>query len=220
MLTIFAGRKGGSGKSTLACNLAPLIASSNKSVCLVDYDPQRTATKWGEYRTEAEGLAEVSVIDAFRGDFSLKGALESFDHVLVDVAGSDNEMNRALIAEACRYNVPIKMVIPVKPSQPDLDTLSYVVEELIERIRAIRPDVSIHFVLNESPTTTKREREEALQYFKALGLEPIPTSLHSRKAFRDSMAFGKSAAEMADQKAAEEIRSVYTDIYSNTDVIQ
>lgn len=215
MITIFAGRKGGSGKSTLACNLAPILARKGARVAVVDHDPQGTVKRWGAYRQEAEGLPRVDVIDPFLGDW-LEQTLEEYDHVLVDTQGADSDQNRAVLSRLAEYDVPIRLVIPVKPSQPDIDVLEYVKEHIISVLQAVRPDIRIRFVLNEAPTTTKKEREEALRWFKAYGVDDVPSTIHSRKAFRDSMALGRSVIEMPDaDKAAEEISAVYRDLFVN-----
>lgn len=202
MLTVFASQKGGSGKSTILCNLLPIFIHAGKRVALLDYDPQGTSFRWGSYRAENKSLPGVEY--SLGGD--LETALRENDHVFVDTPGHLSEDNIELMAQADL------LIIPVKPSQADIDTLPRL-NELIRKLREINPKIKVEYILNESPTTTKRERAEALNYLSAIGIEPIPTTIHSRKAYRDSIALGKSVSEMADPKAASEIDGVYRDIF-------
>lgn len=218
MLSVFAGRKGGSGKSSLACNLAPLIARESKSIVVIDNDPQATTARWGQYRTETDLPKVSAAVEVSHDEQSyarIVAATELHDHVFLDTQGNDSPENRQILYQlATRCTCPMQIIVPVKPSQPDLDTLEQVLD-MLTRLQAIRPDIKVFYVLNESPTTTRREREEALMFFNALGITPISSTIHARKAYRDSMAYGKSVVEMNDSKAAEEIKAVYRDIFSN-----
>jgi hypothetical protein len=49
-----ASQKGGSGKTTLAVHLAVALAAPGRSVVVVDTDPQRSATAWGQSRQAAQ----------------------------------------------------------------------------------------------------------------------------------------------------------------------
>ena len=45
-------QKGGSGKTTLAVHLAAAATSAGKVSCIIDTDPQATATQWGTWRSD------------------------------------------------------------------------------------------------------------------------------------------------------------------------
>jgi chromosome partitioning protein len=87
--------KGGSGKTTLAVSLAVSL-----KLPLFDLDPQATATRWLERRTEPYPLAR-------RGD----------DDYVVDCPPTQN-ISTAAILKHCDI-----VLIPVKASFPDLITL-------------------------------------------------------------------------------------------------
>ena len=50
MIIVLGGKKGGTGKSTIATNLAVSISNKDKSVLLIDADPQETSYEWYQAR--------------------------------------------------------------------------------------------------------------------------------------------------------------------------
>jgi chromosome partitioning protein len=56
--------KGGSGKTTLVTNLARAIQLDGNDVSIIDTDPQRTASTWGQNQPDGYGLPVRHVEDA------------------------------------------------------------------------------------------------------------------------------------------------------------
>jgi chromosome partitioning protein len=81
MIVIVGCNKGGAGKTTTAVNLAVALALRGSDVCLVDADPQRSATRWYAEREAAELSPTVTLIEK-RDNITqtLKTLGEKFDH--------------------------------------------------------------------------------------------------------------------------------------------
>lgn len=221
MLTFFVTMKGGSGKSTTLCNLAPLISRKQRTG-IVDRDPNGTTARWLTYRGETPGLTEIPGIHEFEDTQEAYEKILRFmaghEYCLFDMPGQDNTESRTLLYYLAETSPrPMTFVVPVKPSQPDLDLLPKV-QDLIANVRARRaaggfPDARAFYVVNEAPSTTQQERKDTITFMSSLGIKPLPSHLHARKAFRDSMALGKSVVEMKDAKAADEIKAIYRDAF-------
>src|SRR5258705_12697276 len=103
------GQKGGTGKTTVCLGLACAAAAAGHTVAIVDLDPQATASKWKDRRTEdnpavvsaqasrlkpaldaARGAGvEFAIIDsAGRSDHSAMAAARAADLILVPTTTS------------------------------------------------------------------------------------------------------------------------------------
>ena len=87
MFTIsLVGQKGGTGKTTISVGLACAAARAGRTVAILDLDPQATALKWKDRRSEKNPI----VVAAQAG--RLKPALDTAraggaDYVVIDSAG-------------------------------------------------------------------------------------------------------------------------------------
>ena len=78
--------KGGVGKSTIAVSLAVAMSLAGKAVCIIDLDPQVTASKWKDRRKD-ENPAVVAT-PAARLRQTLDAARNAaLDYVVIDTAG-------------------------------------------------------------------------------------------------------------------------------------
>lgn len=208
MIISVMSRKGGCGKSTLSMNLAAFLASNaGVKVALMDADPQGSSTEW--IRVRQEKAIEPKISHLSLGDFD---SIPDYDYVVIDGQGSDGDYNRRsmLLSDL--------IVVPLKPSQPDLDTIPYM-SSLIDYVLTKNKSVNVKWVINEAPTNTRLEVKQALEYYKAFKLNPVDTVIHCRKAYRDAPSFGLGITEYKqDSKAKAEFLSLVYDLIENTKV--
>jgi chromosome partitioning protein len=212
MILLVGSQKGGSGKSTVVTNLAVSLAEAGRSVVVVDADPQGTSLRWGTDRERAILLPQIKCVQK-AGD--LRSALmelkQLYEFVLVDVSGRDSKELRSGMLAADH------MIIPTRPSQPDLDTLFYV-QELIKEARRSNPRLTAHALITNASTQYRirdREISEAKDYIKDFKeIEAMSSVIYDRVAFRSAISLGKSVIELGVLKAKDDVIEVRNEVLS------
>lgn len=208
MIIMLCSQKGGSGKSTVAVNIASFLSAMKKDCILVDSDVQKTASTWAMDREEDESLPKVYSIQKYE---NIRGTLldlsERYEYVVVDSPGRDcREMRTGITAASL-------LIVPLKCSQPDLDTLP-TMKQIIEEARDFNPNVKVKTLLTmvaTNPSVT--EKEESKKYLKNYPELSLMTSLiYERKVYRDCMSQGKGVHELHNEKATEEVKGLIKEI--------
>lgn len=205
---LFGSVKGGTGKSTGSVNLAACLAKKGYDTALMDADPLGTSYKWASYREE---LANVPAVHCLQRYGNLKPILmdlkNKYDHIVVDTPGKDSKEMRtaALVADV--------LVVPFRPSQPDLDTLDKL-NAIIETATDLNEKLKIYALLSIVPTNPSiKEYSEAVEYLSGYPLlKPLKSIISDRKIYRDCMSTGEGAIETGNKKAASEIESLAQEI--------
>lgn len=210
MIIIVGCNKGGAGKTTTATNIAVGLALQNKEVCLVDADPQRSASRWHQDRQDSGASPEITLIEK-RDNISqtLKTLSEKFDYVIVDVAGRNS---REMITGATVANL---ILAPHQASQLDLDTLSELQEQVV-RIRDLNPSLSVciyHSMASTNPSVKEIERQEFLTYVAEFPeFTPADCVGYYRKAYKDVIPSGLSVLESGNEQAQNEVNQLIQEI--------
>ncbi|MFP6860095.1 AAA family ATPase [Pseudomonas sp.] len=212
MIVIIGSNKGGVGKTTTAVNLATALAMKGKDVCLVDADPQRSASRWYAEREAGNFLPAITLVEK-RDNITqtLKTLGEKFDHVIVDVAGRNS---RELITGAVVADI---IIAPHQCSQLDLDTLGEL-QDQVTRVRDLNPELRVlayHTMASTNPSVRETERKEFMAYLAEFPeIEPLKSVGFYRKAYKDSIAFGKSVLETENGQAAAEIGDLVQEVFN------
>lgn len=209
MIVLIGSQKGGCGKSTTAVNICAELAKNGQDVVLVDADRQCTAANWAMDRANQEGLPVVHCVQKYENiRETLLDLDKRYGYVVVDAAGRDSRELRTGMTAA---NV---LVVPFRPSQPDLDTLPKM-QEIITQARDLNPDLIVRGLLTMAPTNPViHEAEEAREYLQDYPeINLMETVIRDRKVYRDAMSEGLGVVEMDNPKATEEIRSLVREIF-------
>lgn len=189
MLTIaLVSQKGGSGKTTLAVHIGAELASRGKKVLLIDLDPQASASKWADRRTDLP--PDVTSEHASQLEKALKAAhARSYDVTVLDTSP---HQGHASLQAARAADV---VLVPCRPATFDLDALRDTLDGC--KLAGREPTV----VLNAAPIRS-RVITDAAQAITQAGAQVSPTIIRQRVALQHCLAFGQTAAEYEPGGAA------------------
>ncbi|PIO96363.1 ParA family partition ATPase [Pleomorphomonas carboxyditropha] len=192
----FLSQKGGSGKTTLSVHTAVAAEATGERVCIIDADPQESATAWATARKS--GTPIVATAQAGELDAALKAA--EAEGITLAVVDAPPHATPAASQIARRSEL---VLIPVRPSAFDLAA----VPAAVEIVTAAK--VRGSFVLSACPFRAP-EIAETRAALEAYGLPIVPGEIIDRRAFARAVTTGSAVTEFeADGKAAEEIRALW-----------
>jgi chromosome partitioning protein len=208
MIILVGSQKGGCGKSTVAVNICTALAINGRDVVLVDADRQSTAANWVMDRSANKALPVVHCIQKYENiRDTLLDLDKRYEYIIVDAAGHDSRELRTGMTAAHM------MLLPFRPSQPDLDTLPSL-QEIITQARDLNSELIVYALLTMGPTNpVVHETDEAREYLQDYPeIRLLTTVVRDRKVYRDAMSEGMGVIEMSNRKATEEIKSLTREI--------
>lgn len=209
MIILIGSQKGGCGKSTLATNIAAALAVAGKDVMLVDADKQGSSSNWFLDRAENEALPQVHSVQKYDDvRASVIDLNKRYEYVIIDAAGRDSvELRTAMIVA----NI---IVMPVRPSQFDLDTVPRM-QEIYRDAKLLNPELKFFSVITMGPTNPViNESQEAQAFFVNYPeITLLKTIIRERKIYRDAISgIGKGVVEMNNDKAKKEIEDLLSEV--------
>ena len=169
-------QKGGAGKTTITLLLAYALGDAGKKVCIVDRDPQKTATKW--------------LANAPGKNVAISDEADSFDVVFFDTPGS---LESTALIESIQEADRVILVSSTSPA--DL----WSTREAGEAIRAVRPDLKAAVLFNKVDSRTEFARLTS-DYAEAIGFPALQNSLPQRQAFQRAALAGWGALRPLDRE--------------------
>ncbi len=192
----FLSQKGGSGKTTLAVHTAVAAHEAGERVVVVDTDPQKSATVWGEARSQdypivatAAATELLRVLDVAKQEHMTLAIVDTAPHAAPDAT----KIVRAVDL----------VVIPCRPTAFDIAAAG----SAVDIVKAA--GVPAVFVLSACPFRSP-EIAETRTILAEYGLPIAPVEIIDRRAFSRAVASGRAVTEFESEgKAAGEIRSLW-----------
>lgn len=202
--------KGGAGRSTLATNVAGELSKIGRTV-LIDCDmPQGTAASWIAVRQQS---VEPDLLGGVQGDTAsshreLLDKVERWrseaDYIVLDGPPRIAELTRAILV------LSDLALVPVGASVAELWATGDVVE-IVKQAREVRP-VDVRIVWTRFRGYTRLAQDLAAQAKPELGLPILKTALGLRVAYVEALGAGRTAAELPDPAARQELRDLIAEI--------
>jgi chromosome partitioning protein len=203
MIISILNEKGGVGKTTMAVNLACALKERGHNILLVDSDEQGSAKNW-HVRNGGERLPLV-ILDVITIDKDIQVYLPHYDFIIVDGAP------QLTIMAAKTVKCSDVVLIPVTPSQLDVDASAHIVGLIKERQSFIDEKPKAAFLINRQIGNTRigREIRTVLTDFEL----PIFTQgTTNRVAYAESVSQGHSVLDGKDVTAINEMRTIATEL--------
>jgi chromosome partitioning protein len=182
--------KGGCGKSTLSTNCAVYFARQGRSVCIADYDPQRSSLDWLSQRPDE--LPAISGVAAF--DEGLRNVPRSTEVLVIDAPARVRGLE---LNELVRRAETI--LIPVLPSSIDMNACAHFMDELLEIGKVSRKQARLGLIANRVRENT-RIFEELDAYLGRLKV-PYLGSLREAQNYVRAYARGMGVLELPEYLA-------------------
>jgi chromosome partitioning protein len=196
MIISFVSQKGGVGKTTTAINLASSLIRKNKTLVLVDADPQGSATTW--HSIEDNQAFEILDHPGELTPADIKQLEIAYDAVIIDAPPALDDRVKTILKTSDL------VILPVTPSSLDLWSCKETLDTMKPESEASL-NGNVRLLINRKIPGTRvgREVRQALEKFDAPVFE---TELCQRVAYIDAMKFGVSVMQFAPgSKAADEI---------------
>ncbi|WP_252988371.1 ParA family protein [Shigella flexneri] len=196
-MIILVAKKGGCGKVNHQ-RICAELARKNKDVVLIDADKQGTAARWASDRNSSEVTPVIHCVQKF-GNIreTLLDLNNRYEYVVVDTAGRDSKEMRTGITAADI------LLVPFRPSQPDLDTLAHFVEVFEEALDLMpNPNIKACAVLTMAPSNpVVNEANEAKEYLAEYPqLKLLKTIIRDRKFTATAWLKGRGLLRWTTEK--------------------
>ena len=195
VLAIF-NQKGGSGKTMLCVHVAVAAMYSGRNVCILDVDPQASASAWRKSRTGQ--LPVVVQVPDSSLQRAIDGAIgDGYDLILIDSPPSVSPATARIIGAADL------VVVPVRPEPFDLAAVPATMR-LIGAKRYV-------FVLSDCPQ--KAPEIEVSRLALAGTGHPVYGPVNNWRSMWRALVTGQAVAEFEPEgKPAKEVAEVCSDI--------
>ena len=187
--------KGGSGKTTLAFSLAGYLASTGRSVGMLDMDKQGSSTHWLQNRPDS--LPAIRALCAPAGGSGTVTIPDDVAYVVIDApAGLPGNQ---LIDYTCGAHA---ILVPVLPSDLDIHAASRLISQLLLKAQVSRRNGRLGIVANRVKERTVAYKQ-LLRFLDRLSINLVGM-LRDSQNYTHAAANGRCIHEMAPSQVRKD----------------
>ena len=188
MILVFASSKGGVGKSTICAALGAALAERGDRVLILDLDQSRTVERWHRNAIANSNVVDGLTVEAvpaaqFTDRMRDLGAGETYDHILIDLAGAREVTLFKAIARADL------VIIPAQASAPDIREALVIVGDVRDIEETAGRKIPYRLLLTKMGPLRTRVSDFAYNELARLGL-PLLSAIGERTAYREMFLSG------------------------------
>lgn len=193
----FANPKGGAGKTTSALLLASELASRGAQITIIDADPEKWISQWGQLPGKPENLTIIGEVTEDTIVDQIEAASEKAQFVIVDLEGTASLM----VANA--IGMSDLVVIPTQGASMDAKGAAKTIRLIRNQERMARRPI-LHRVLltRTSAAVASRALKNVRDQLDKAGIEVFSTSIVERAAYRDIFDFGGLLSDLAPERVS------------------
>jgi len=181
----FANPKGGAGKTTTALLAAIQLAEAGASVTIIDADPERWISQWGNLPGKPDAIRIISDVteDTIVDVIEREAAQANF--VIVDLEGTASLM----VANA--IGMSDFVAIPLQGSSMDAKGGAKVLKLIASQAKMARRTIPHAVVLTRTSAAIRsRSLRNVASELEEAGVPVFQTAIVERAAYRDLFDFG------------------------------
>jgi len=193
----FANPKGGAGKTTTALLLAGELASKGADIVIIDADPEKWISQWGNLPGKPRNIhivgdaTEDSIVDL------IEDAASRAQFVVVDLEGTASLM----VANA--IGMSDLVVIPTQGSSMDAKGGAKTIRLIRNQERMARRTIPHAVVMTRtSAAVTSRALRNVQAQLERAGIDVFETAIVERAAFRDLFDYGGALADLDPEQVS------------------
>ena len=191
-------QKGGAGKTTIAIHLAVASSLDGQNTAIIDLDPQASSAKWSDRRLQLSDVPVVLSVHASRLNTEMNRVESNAGDILFIDTAPHSDSAALEAAKAADL-----ILVPCKPSILDLEAISSTIDLVSTTGKPI-------FVVLNAVGASVKERDDAREAIRELGVEVCDTYLSQRVAFSRALITGQTAQEFEPTgKARGEVDSLH-----------
>lgn len=217
-IILVTANKGGTGKTTTSINIAVAAAYEGRSVCAIDFDPQRNLTDWGKQRTKnAAECPPIVVIPAALDDYrsAVANASEQYDVVVIDTPPGVQESAVAITGLTRMASI---VIVPTGLGWMQLKSVVPYAKTLRE-VKGVRPTFLLNNIDSRRARSELADVTDSLRKIGKASGTPIPLASEMERCTTEGKSLLDVTGRSRFEPGCEAIRNLWSYVKQEVELV-